>query len=89
MVRKQVYLERRQDGMLKRRAKELGVTEAELIRRGVDHVARGTVATAPDASAWREALRVIRRRLRMRVPQGGRSWTREELYEERLRARPR
>ena len=34
MVRKQVYLEARQDAWLKRRAAELGVTEAELIRRG-------------------------------------------------------
>jgi hypothetical protein len=33
MVRKQVYIEPEQDALLKRRAAQLGVTEAELIRR--------------------------------------------------------
>jgi hypothetical protein len=36
MVRKQVYLEKRQSAMLKRQAKEFGTTEAELIRRAIE-----------------------------------------------------
>lgn len=36
MIRKQLYLEKTQDRALKRRAKELGVTEAEVVRRALD-----------------------------------------------------
>ena len=36
MVRKQIYLDPEQAARLKRRAKELGVSEADLIRRCID-----------------------------------------------------
>jgi len=36
MVRKQLYLEEQQDRALKRKAKGLGVSEAELVRRALD-----------------------------------------------------
>ena len=36
MIRKQLYIEEAQDKALKRRAKELGVTEAEVVRRALD-----------------------------------------------------
>lgn len=36
MVRKQLYLEEAQDRALKRRARELGVSEAEIVRRALD-----------------------------------------------------
>ena len=35
MVRKQIYIEAEQEQLLKQRARELGVSEAELIRRGI------------------------------------------------------
>lgn len=84
MVRKQVYIEPWQDAALKRRAGELGVVEAELIRRGIEHVIRGHVALPPDLKAWEEEKEFIRQRMEMNVPQTGRTWRREELYEERL-----
>lgn len=37
MVRKQLYIDPIQDAALKRRAKELGVSEAELVRRALDN----------------------------------------------------
>ena len=40
MVRKQIYIEPEQDKLLKQRARELGISHAELIRRGIDQVAR-------------------------------------------------
>jgi hypothetical protein len=85
MVRKQVYLEARQDAWLKRRAAELGVTEAELIRRGLERLGRAPDAWPPDPAAWAEARALIARRLERRAPQTGRAWTRDELYEDRLR----
>ena len=38
MIRKQVYIEPRHERMLKRRAKQRGVTEAEIIREALDGV---------------------------------------------------
>ncbi len=84
MVRKQLYIEPGQEALLKRRAREFGVTEAELIRGAIDqmgHVPRGLPL---DRNGWEEAKAFIQERLRITVPQAGRSWTREELYEERL-----
>jgi len=84
MVRKQVYIEPRQEEILKKRAKEIGVTEAELIRRGIEYVIRGEVTMPPNLEAWEEAKAFIQERMKLDVPQTGRQWTREELYEERL-----
>jgi hypothetical protein len=89
MVRKQVYIEARQDRALKRRARATGVTEAELVRRGIDALDRGVVATVRDPDSWRAARAYIASHRRSAVPQTGRTWRRDELYEERLNARPR
>ena len=85
MVRKQVYIEVEQEQFLKRRAKELGISEAELIRHGVEQVVRLHLRLASDLDAWRQAKEFIQQRRRILVPQTGRDWTREELYDERLR----
>jgi len=87
MVRKQVYIEPGQDALLKRQAAQLGVTEAELIRRALDQAGAAPRGLAADQDAWEEAKSIMRDRLGITVPQTGRSWTREELYQKRL-ARP-
>ena len=84
MIRKQVYIGPDQDRFLKRRSRELGVTEAELIRRGIEAVAREPRLPLSREKALAEMRRFWRKRAAMRVPQTGRTWTREELYEERL-----
>ena len=82
MVRKQIYLEAVQDAVLKRRAQELGMSEAALIRRCVDSLGQQTLPL--DQQAWRDELAFLQRRLQT-VPSraGRRQWTREELYAER------
>lgn len=85
MVRKQIYIEPRQEEMLKRRARELGVTEAALIRRGIDHAGQAPTLWFLDWDAWEKEKAYIRERMKIVVPQTGRGWTREELYEERLK----
>lgn len=77
MIRKQVYIEPRQEQLLKALAKELGMTAAELIRRGID---QGMVGFRPDPAAWKEAERYILRRMRKGPVRGKHRWTREELY---------
>lgn len=84
MIRKQVYIAPEQDALLKRRSRELGVSEAALIRRGIEEIARRGVSGGFDRKAWEEELSFMRDRAKMRVPQTGRTWTREELYDERL-----
>jgi len=84
MVRKQVYVGREHEELLKRRARELDVAESELIRRGIEQVGRAPASLAPDLQAWEEARRFIAERMAIVAPQTGRGWTRHELYEERL-----
>jgi hypothetical protein len=84
MVRKQVYIEPRQDALLKQRAEILGVTEAELIRRGIDEVTAATADYDDRMKAWDEMKQYIREHRSFEVPQTERGWTREEIYEERL-----
>lgn len=82
MVRKQVYIDARQERLLKRRAKDLGVTEAELIRQSLDQSLLATAGSwRPDPEAWQGFMRTVRRRMRMKVPQVPRTWTRDELYD--------
>jgi len=84
MVRKQIYLEPAQEKRLKQQAQALGVSEAELIRRGVGQVTR-LPAGPPDPMAWRVELAFMRKRARRRKALGQtRRWTREALYAERL-----
>lgn len=86
MVRKQLYLEEAQDQALKQRAKELGISEAELVRRALDTALRPQ-RNAHLAAPRRAALtRLLGNAKRLseghRFPEGYR-FNREELYEER------
>ena len=84
MVRKQVYVTAEQEKLLKDRARALGVTEAEVIRRGIDLAGRTASGLPLDRQAWREELAYIRARARIQALGRERGWTREELYDERL-----
>ncbi len=81
MVRKQVYIEPRQERRLKALAKQLGVKEAELIRQGIDRGLEGVARSRPDPAAWKEVERFILARMRKGPLKGKRRWTREELYD--------
>lgn len=86
MIRKQVYLEPRQDRLLKERSRRYRVTEADLIRRALDKGLEGGTASAPNPEAWREIEKYIARRVKhggasARARRGRRRWTRDELYD--------
>ena len=82
MIRKQVYIREDQDSRLKRASNSLGVTESELIRRGVDQVTEEALKGPRDPKAWEEAMAFMKKRGAMKVPQTGRTWTRDDLYED-------
>ncbi len=87
MVRKQIYISRRQQAFLKRVSRIRGLSEAEIIRQAIDLEA-GKILPQPNQSseyAWQEELNFMRS-LRERA---GRylepvKWDRGALYEERM-----
>lgn len=90
MIRKQVYLDQRHDRMLKRRARQRGVTEAAIIREALDRAEVGASSVSGrspslDPAAGERTV-VFMRSLAARRPKGpaGRTWTREGLYEDRI-----
>jgi hypothetical protein len=86
MIRKQVYIDEAQEEFLKQQTKQLGVTEAELIRRGIDMLrSNGPARRAPfDPEAWQHLMAFFAERARLPSTETGRTWTREDAYEERL-----
>ncbi len=86
MIRKQVYIEERHDQILKRRARQRAVTEAEIIRQALETLEFGNrQRKTPDPEAGRKALEYMRA-LSSRSRRGprGRRWTRESLYDDRV-----
>ena len=84
MLRKQIYIHKRQIILLKKLAKARGVSEAEVIRQAIEREA--VLSTAQFAASDRSALEdFIHFGLSRRAEEDTtrRSWTREELYEER------
>ena len=85
MVRKQVYIEPAQEANLKKQAKKLGITEAEIIRRAIDRQMVLLVPALRDLSAWEREKEFIAERMAGKTLPGGRKFKREETYEERLK----
>jgi hypothetical protein len=85
MTRKQIYIEPRQDALLKRLAQRRGISEAELVREAIERQISGGAAYTlpPDPVAWEEALELMRG-LQVQGADQGRTWKREDLYEERV-----
>lgn len=84
MVRKQIYIEPRQEKRLKRQASKSGVTEADIVRRGLDIALEQTEYTVRDAEAWQDELAFIRERAKMPALGKKRTWKREDVYEGRV-----
>jgi hypothetical protein len=87
MIRKQVYIEQRQDSLLKRIAAKRRVTEAQVIRDALDtalvrDVSRLSVEAMREA--WHEALAGRDRWLARSGNTVVQPWVREELYVDRL-----
>jgi hypothetical protein len=84
MIRKQIYIESRQQAILKEQARTLGTTEAELIRQAIDRQMTSVRLGARDLKAWEREKTFIAKRMAKGPAPGGRRWKREDAYEERL-----
>lgn len=82
MIRKQVYIKPQQELLLKQRARQLGVTEAEIIRNAIEGYVRSQTGPGLDPVGWEEEKAFIRELMRKPGPvAGGRKWNREDLHE--------
>ncbi len=86
MVRKQIYIPRRQNQLIKRLAKSRGVSEAEFIRQAIEREISGSTSSSflRDNDVWKELMEAVEEQNREWA--GDREptrWTREEIYAER------
>ncbi|MEJ2265551.1 MAG: hypothetical protein P8X95_19080 [Anaerolineales bacterium] len=85
MVRKQIYIRKQQDEMLKRISEARGVSEAQIVREAIDReiVGIGKRPLTHDRSAWDEILRFLESRKDIQIPGEPYKWRREDAYQER------
>lgn len=87
MVRKQIYIQKSQEERLKKVAEASGLSEAEVIRRALDiELRHAGYRPAFNADAW-ERIEAFVDELKQRGPVAPRkrNWSRDDLYEERMR----
>lgn len=86
MLRKQIYIPKRQQAILKRLAKARGLSEAEIIRQAIEREVAVSAARpmAGDRSALEDFIRFGLAR-QATSDSTRRAWTRDELYDERAR----
>lgn len=81
MVRKQIYLDERQEALLKERARLYRTTESELIRRAIDRALDDPGGFVND-EAWARFRAYAARRAELKVEPRARDWRREDLYDD-------
>ncbi len=81
MKRKQIYIEPEQDSLLKRLASRRNITEAELIRGGINQLLMSGPQPPRNIDAWHREKASIKA-LRKQAPlKGRRRCGREDLYD--------
>lgn len=87
MVRKQIYIQKSQEERLKRAAVARGISEAEIIRRALDvELRHAGYRSAYNREAWERIRKfILDMEKRGPVTPRKRDWTRDDLYEERMK----
>jgi len=86
MVRKQIYILKRQDALLKRLAKQRGISEAEVIRQALEREVEAPAPTVRDSKKALDEIIAYARSLRDRPEfMAGEPYkfNRDEIYEKR------
>lgn len=85
MIRKQFYIHKRHQLLLRKLAQAKGVSEAEIVRQAIEHEAAGTERQilAPDRSAWEEILAAVEARKALGAQAVPYDWDRQDAYQER------
>jgi hypothetical protein len=85
MVRKQIYIKKRQEALLKSISQARGLSEAEIIRQAIDREISGrfTQPAVSDRSAWQEIEAFLEARRAAAGAGQPYRWDRQEIYSER------
>lgn len=85
MIRKQFYIHKRHQLLLKKLAQAKGVSEAEIVRQAIEHVAAGgeRQPVASDRSAWEEILAAVEARRALGKQAAPYEWDRQDAHHER------
>lgn len=82
LVRKQVYITRAQENLLKKKAAEMGVTEAELVREALDNQTYHIGYPRRSAEKWQDEVQFIQSRMTGKQDsRNQRTWKRDDLYD--------
>lgn len=85
MIRKQLYISEEQERRLKRRARLHAQSEADIVRQYIETgLAQDEAGEMAAEEAWQRQLELMEQRAKLDVPRQGRTWRREDAYEERL-----
>ncbi len=86
MIRKQVYIQKRQQLLLRRLARARGVSEAEIIRQAIDQQVSGRTSHpgSRDPTALEAIIQFALERRKHGSTGQPYKWKREDAYEERL-----
>jgi predicted DNA-binding protein len=85
MIRKQIYIQAEQESMLKRLSKDMGLSEAEIIRQAIDRQLEELEWRQRALKAWESEKAFIRKRVKQGSVHGERTWKREDLYDRHAR----
>jgi hypothetical protein len=90
MIRKQMYIQKQQERLLKQLSRARGVSEAEIIRQAIEREAAGEkhYLPAPDPEAWQEILRFVEGRKAHNSRSRPYRWARQDAYREREKCFP-
>ena len=80
-IRKQLYLDRTQEKLLKRLAKVRRVSEAAIIRDAIMAHTQAGPALPPIPEAWERECAFIHHWMAQGTVSGRRRWRRDELYD--------
>jgi hypothetical protein len=86
MIRKQIYIARRQQILLTRLTKARGLSESEVIRQAIEHEAAGgyTQEVEPDVDSLDKLIEFALSRRKLGITGEPLQWNREDIYSERL-----
>ena len=84
MIRKQFYIHKRHQLLLRKLAQAKGVSEAEIIRQAIEHEAAGSERQTlmPDRSAWDQILAAVEARKALGTGAAPYEWDRQDAYQE-------
>ena len=85
MIRKQLYIHKRHQLLLRRLAQARGVSEAEVVRQAIEHEAAGAARrpTANDRVAWEEIVKIAQARKVLASGESAYRWDRWDAYQDR------